>query len=406
MKGGLRCVCAAFALFGSDVLFAGNADIQDRNLSTQADLELRLAGIKDDEPALPRGLSPEERLYWRLPTVIALALAPPPQPVRAPAEYEANDGLLMRWGSFNSVITEISLAVTTSGGYQGAPAPKVYLVVRDASQQGSAAATLAGAGVDMSRVQFVLAPSDSVWMRDYGPRFVNSAGIRGQIDHLYNRPRPLDDAIPAAVSAVFEAPNFALPLVHGGGNFHLFDDAQAYMTQLVVNENAPVSAEQIKAYFREYQGLELTLTPAFPASFDATGHIDMWMLPAARRRVIISEYPNTGGVYSAPRQITEDTATLMTSRGYQVLRTPGWQGTNGAHYTYANSVVMNSKVLMCRFAGQDVRNAQALAVFQQAFPTRDITTIDCSGIIASSGAIHCIVMHVSTALIAMTGFED
>ena len=402
MKSALKCVFAGLALFSSGPLLAGSAGLPDRDQAKQA----YLASIKDDEPALPRGLSVEEKLYWRLPSVIALALAPPPQPVRAPSEYEANDGLLMRWGSFNSVITEIAVAVTSSNGYHGAPAPKVFLVVSSAAQQSSAATTLAAAGVDMARVQFTIAPSNSVWMRDYGPRFVNSAGIRGLIDHVYNRPRPLDDAIPAALSAAFEAPTYALPLVHGGGNFHLFDDAQAYMTQLVVNENPGVSAEQIKTYYRDYQGLELTITPVFPASFDATGHIDMWMLPAATRRVIISEYPTTGGVYSVPRQITEDTATLMASRGYQVLRTPGWQGSNGAHYTYANSVVMNAKVLMCRFTGEDARNAQALAVFQQAFPTREIVSIDCSSIIASAGAIHCIVMHVSTALIAMTGFED
>ena len=408
MKVALNSACALLALLsGAAELFAGTPGTQDAAVIQQIDLaNIKLANIKDDEPALPRGLSPAERLYWRLPSVIALALAPPPQPVRTPAEYESNDGLLMRWGSFNSVITEISLAVTTSNSYQGSPAAKVFLIVASAAQQGTAATTLSGAGVNMARVQFVIAPSNSVWMRDYGPRFVNSAGIRGLIDHVYNRPRPLDDAVPAAVSGTFEAPTYALPLVHGGGNFHLFDDSQAYMTQLVENENPGVSAEQIKTYYRDYQGLELSITPAFPQSFDSTGHIDMWLLPAATRRVIIGEYPATGGVYIVPRQITEDTAALMVSRGYQVLRTPGWQGSNGAHYTYANSVVMNAKVLMCRFAGEDVRNAQALAVFQQAFPTLEIVTIDCSAIIASAGAIHCIVMHVSTALITMTGFED
>jgi agmatine/peptidylarginine deiminase len=63
-------------------------------------------------------------------------------------------------------------------------------------------------------------------------------------------------------------------------------------------------------------------------------------------------------------------------------------------------------VLMCRFNGEDVRNAQSLAVFQQAFPARQIVTIDCSSIINSAGAIHCIVMHVSTARLTFSGFED
>ena len=366
-----------------------------------------LQAIKDDDLVrLPRNLSAQEQLIWRLPAPLQLALAPPPAPVRAPAEYEANDGLLMRWGSFNSVITEITVAVTSAGPFQGGPAPFVYLVVSGSTQQSSAAQALSAAGADMNRVQFITAASNSVWIRDYGPRVVNSSGVRGFVDHTYNRPRPLDDAIPAAVAPSFSSPVYSMPLTHGGGNFHLFDDGEAFMTQLIVNENPGVSADQIKTYYREYQGLDLTLTGAFPVSFDSTQHIDMWMLPVSRKRVLISEYPDTGGVYTEPRQVTESTAQLMRDRNYEVLRIPGWRGTNGAHYTYANAVVMNNKVLICRFQGEDQRNAQALASFQSAFPTRQVVTIDCSGIITSAGAIHCIVMHISTALMLYSGFED
>lgn len=393
-------LCAALLLW--PLAFAA---AQSSNAAVLSDAVLQ--SIKDDDQVrLPRQLSEQERLIWRLPAPLRLALAPPPAPVRALAEYEANDGLLMRWGSFNSVITEIAAAVTTAGPYQGGPAPFVYLVVSSSTQQSSASQTLSAAGVDMNRVQFLIAPSNSVWMRDYGPRVVNSGGVRGFVDHTYNRPRPLDDAIPSAVAPSFATPVYSLPLTHGGGNFHLFDDGEAFMTQLIVNENPGVSAEQIQAYYREYQGLDLTLTGAFPTSFDSTQHIDMWMLPVARKKVLISEYPDTGGVYAVPRQVSETTAQLMRDRGYEVLRIPGWRGTNGAHYTYANAVVMNSKVLICRFQGEDARNAQALAAFQTAFPTRQVVTIDCSSIISSAGAIHCIVMHISTALMLYSGFED
>jgi agmatine deiminase len=365
-----------------------------------------LQQITDDGPSLPRNLTAEEKLIWKLPLAIRLPLAPPPQPVRAVAEYEGNDGLLLRWGSFNSVITEIAVAVTSASGSRGGPAPKVYLVVASAAQQTSASQTLATAGVDLTRVVFIQAASNSVWMRDYGPRFVNSSGVRGLVDHTYNRPRPLDDAIPTATASTFEAPVFALPLTHGGGNFHLFDNGDAFMTSLIENENPGVTRQQIVDYHRDYLGLNLTITDPFPASFDSTQHIDMWMLPAGNKRVIISEYPNTGGVYSAPYQVTEATASAMQARGYTVIRTPGWQAGNGAHMTYANAVVINSKVLICRFNGEDTRNAQALSAFQQAFPDRQIQTIDCSSIINSAGAIHCIVMHAATALITNSGFEE
>ncbi len=363
-----------------------------------------LQQIKDDKPTPPRHAAP-----WELPLDIQqrLPFAPPTQPARAPAEFEANDGLLLRWGSFNSVITEIAVAATTADS-----SVQIFLVVASASEQTSATTTLQNAGANIAQVRFIVAASNSVWMRDYGPRSILLAGERAHVDHVYNRNRPADDAIPTAVANYFSESKYDLPLVHGGGNFHLFADREAFMTELVRNENSTLTNTQIIDYFQQYQGLNLTLTPAFPTSFDSTQHIDMWMLPVANKRVIISEYPNTGGNYTIPRQITEDTTTSLQSRGYQVIRTPGWQAlrpgsaTLLSHMTYANAVVLNKQVLMCRFTGEDARNAQALASFQQAFPGRQITTIDCSSIIHSAGAIHCIVMHVSTALMLRHGFED
>jgi agmatine deiminase len=354
--------------------------------------------ISDDSSSPPRGLSDAERKFWRLP-IPSSVRAPPVGPVRAFAEYEENDGLLLRWGSYNSVITEIAVAESSD------PSIRLWIVVSGASQQASATTTLQSAGANLAQISFITAPSNSVWMRDYGPRFINMAGLRGMVDHLYNRPRPLDDAIPSVIASTFNEPKFDIPLTHGGGNFHLFDDRDAFMTSLIQNENPSLSATQIQDYYREYQGLELTIVPAFPTSFDSTQHIDMWMLPAARKRVIISAYPATGGVYAVPYSATESTATLMQARGYQVIRTPGWQA-GGAHYTYANALVLNRQVLMCRFAGEDARNAEALSSFQAAFPTRRIITIDCSSIITASGAIHCIAMHIGQPFVLKSGFED
>jgi agmatine/peptidylarginine deiminase len=90
-----------------------------------------------------------------------------------------------------------------------------------------------------------------------------------------------------------------------------------------------------------------------------------------------------------------------------VWRTPGFRS-NNTHYTYTNSVVINNLVLLCRFNGFDTQNAQARAVFEQAFEDKTIVQVDCSSIISLSGAIHCIVMHVPRmieGLIFRNGFE-
>lgn len=350
-----------------------------------------LATITDDDAnPLPRGFAPGER---NLPPSVVpdLPFAPPTGSVRAEAEFEGNEGIMVRWGTFNTLLTEMIVPLTTA-----TPPSTVYVVVSGTSQQNSASASLQGAGADISHVRFVIAPTDSVWMRDYGPRFIVDSGRRAIVDHTYNRPRPNDNLIPIAMGNYLGETVYAMPLVHGGGNFHLFADRDAYMTRLIVNENPGLTEQQIQDTYLDYQGLGVTLTDPFPSSFDSTQHIDMWMLPMANGKVLISEYAasESGGI---PKAVSDATANLMTGRGYTVFRTPGWSS-GGTHYTYANSVIVNNVVLICRFSGQTARNAQARATYEAAMPGYDVIDVDCSSIITSAGAIHCIVMHVPDLL--------
>lgn len=352
-----------------------------------------LALIQDDDPyPLPRNLSAEERRSWRLPDALLVPFAPPPARVRAQAEYEANSGILVRWGSQNALLTQMTVAITT-----GDADAFVYVVVTGSSQQNSATATLSGAGARMQQVRFITQACSSgcsVWMRDYGPRFIDDNGRRAAVDHVYNRPRPVDDAFPTVWASYSGEPRYNIPLTHGGGNFHLFRNRDAFMTRLIVNENPGLTEQQIKDYYRDYQGLNLTLTDPFPSSYDSTQHIDMWMLPLADDKVLISRHATTDGV---PYTVTENTATELAARGYTVYRTPAWNS-QGTHFTYANAVLLNKVALVCQFSGRPTENAAALATFQSALPERSVVAIDCSGIIDLAGAIHCIVMHVPDLL--------
>jgi hypothetical protein len=126
-----------------------------------------LATIRDDNPnPLPRGFSAQELLDPVAPRIPDHVLAPPPGTARAQAEYEGNQGLMVRWGSFNSLLTEMTVAITT-----GDRSARMYVVVTGTSQQNSAASTLSGAGANMDRVGFITQPCSnsnqcSVWMRD------------------------------------------------------------------------------------------------------------------------------------------------------------------------------------------------------------------------------------------------
>ncbi len=381
-------------------MFAGGAIADEAPLVDPA----YLATIKDDYVTPPRGMTAQERATWRAPDLSRMPLAPPTGAVRAQAEYENNDGLLVRWGSQNTLLTQMAVAATTLDA-----TARMYVVVTGASQQSSATTTLQGAGVDMSRVEFITQPCTSgcsVWMRDYGPRFIDNQGTRASVDHVYNRPRPVDDAFPDVWSAARSEPQYDMPLVHGGGNFHLFSPRRAFMTALIETENAGMTAQQIKDVYRTYQGLDLEIVPAFPVSFDTTQHIDMWVYPVDDNEVIVSDYSETGD--EVPNGIADAFAAARQAQGYTVYRTPGWSsgfGT-GTHFTYANSIVLNSIVMVCSFTGETARNEEARATFAAAFQDKRIVPINCSAIIGLSGAIHCIVMHVPNGAISLLFSND
>ncbi len=357
---------------------------------------------KQDEanPGLPRHLTARERRQ-RQPDALSL---PAPQAIpnyrflRPQAEYERNDAILMRWGQFSAVLTSMIVPITT-----GDSRARVKLIVSGPNQQTTAANSLSNAGADLSRVDFLQAPSNSVWIRDYGPRFASANFRPIIIDHDYDRPRPQDNQVPAQVANALDLPIYELPLAQGGGNYHSFANGEAFITDHILRENPGVSREQMKQLFAAYQGVDLTFFGTlsvdpngntgggFSSWYDGTGHLDMWFLPIDDNTVVIGEYSPSewNGI---PHEVTEDAVSVMEDRGYQVIRTPGWRA-NGTHFTYTNAVIVNDIVLTCAFNNSATENAQAQAAFEQAFPDRTIVPVNCSGIIGASGALHCIVKH-------------
>ena len=362
-----RCVCIGLLML---VLASGNL--------AQADPPAK-AGAKQPT-SLPKYLTPEEALL-PLPKPSAERDAPTGT-VYCPAEYELNEGLLIAWEGYTDILEEMTVLITTND-----PAAIVYVMVDSSSEESSVYSQLSGAGADMGQVDFVVRTTDTVWIRDYGPRYIHEDGVRAIIDHTYNRPRPSDNALSDYLSTLWSEAEYDIPLTHGGGNFHLFSNGEGFMTDLILDENSSLSEQDVKDYYLEYQNLDVTIYPGFPTSFDSTQHIDMWMLPVGDDKIIIGEYsPSTGQPYT----ITEDAVTDLESRGYTVYRTPGWNS-GGTHYTYTNAVIMNDQVFVPKF--NHANDSTALSVFQTAMPGYTFHQIDCSGIIHAAGALHCIVMH-------------
>ena len=229
-------------------------------------------------------------------------------------------------------------------------------------------------------MHFVIATTDSIWMRDYGPRYVYQGDVRSVIDHTYNRPRPWDNQFPSFFAGHRGQPLYEHTLTHGGGNFHLDALGDSYMTRLINNENPGMTEQQIHGVFEDYQNLDTTFFNPFPTNVDATQHIDMWMQVFDDDKVMISDWPTQPG--STQDQICDSAASTMAGLGYTVFRIPAIQA-SGTHYTYTNVVMCNDLVIVPSYTHIAVSgyNSQARNTWVNACPGKTVVQVNSEPIV-------------------------
>ncbi|MCD4734475.1 MAG: agmatine deiminase family protein, partial [Bacteroidales bacterium] len=161
---------------------------------------------------------------------------PPTAPVRNVAEFQRMQGVLIRYpfGISYAVIAEMSedIMVTT--------------IVTNVSQENYVRGLYQGNGVNLSNCNFLHAPTNSYWTRDYGPWFVFDGNDNpGIVNFPYNRPRPDDDDIPIEVATFLGIDLYGMDIEHTGGNYMTCGMGVSSSTDLVWDENPGLTHTQI-----------------------------------------------------------------------------------------------------------------------------------------------------------------
>ncbi len=319
--------------------------------------------------------------------------------IASPPEYAPSDGVIFRYSTstWPTVVTDCVAALT------GDPAHDeiAYVVVQSASQQASAESQFAAAGADLSKVEFIITPNNSIWLRDYGPHFIWQNGAQAIVDSHYYPTRPLDNFIPTVLADdFFVMPSYDIGLYYSGGNFQPGPDRSGFVTSLINQDNSGFGEAYIAELYQVYQGIDaLTIFPRLPSAVDGTGHIDMWFYLVDDDTAIISEF--IPGSHSTAISVTNNAAAFMENElGFEVIRVPDSNsgGTSGIHYTYTNAFRVNDRIFIPTYGEGNpshlARDGEAFAGWQAAAPEAEIIPINCYSIIPAAGAIHCIVMQV------------
>jgi agmatine/peptidylarginine deiminase len=316
-----------------------------------------------------------------------LRTTPTPPPVgqlRPVAEWEPAEAVLIAYplGIPVSLIKEMAKDI------------KVITIVAGTLQQNTALNYYNSNGVNTANCEFLVAPSDSYWTRDYGPWFMAIDNSKmAMYDFTYNRPRYNDNLINGELAPFLSSngPNidrYASTLLHCGGNYMADGTSQAASTTLVLEENY-MTTPQIKQHYLEYMGIEEYHFTEDPLQ-DYIKHIDCWGKYLAPNKVMLGQVPSTDPRYGLFEAAANYFASLTSPYGtpMQVFRvpTPGASNWSSPATPYTNSLILNNKVFVPQTG--HANDAAAIQAYKNAMPGYEVIGIYYDYWI-DTDAIHC-----------------
>ena len=221
----------------------------------------------------------------------------------------------------------------------------------------------------------------------WGEKF--EAGLDNQINkHLFNR---------GIVKGQYEP---HLDFVLEGGSIESDGKGTVFTTTcclMAPHRNQPLTQQEIEARLKEYLGAEriVWINHGSLIGDDTDGHIDTLVRICPDDTLLY-----TGGDDDHPdlARMEEELKTLRTldGRPYRLLKLPLprpiYDEGERLPATYANYLVVNGAVLVPTYNQPDL-DAEAMRIIQQAFPDREIVSINCCAVIKQHGSLHCCTMQ-------------
>ncbi len=307
---------------------------------------------------------------------------PPEAPIRQIAEFEPMTGTMIRYplGIPYSLVAELAeddiLVTIVSSAYYRQQAINQYT----------------NFGVNLNHCRFMVAPTNSIWTRDYGPFFIfDLSDSMSVVDFQYNRPRPEDDDIPIAYAAFDTLGLYGMSVVQTGGNYMCDGMGVAVSTDLVLDENPDLTESELVQLHHDYLGIETYHILPDPLG-EYIKHVDCWAKFLDVDKVMIGQVPAADARYSDFEEIAQYFAEQTSSYGtpYEIFRiyTPA----TGSPYTpYTNSLILNNKVLV-PLSGSEWDD-EAIATYEAAMPGYEVIGVTYSGWY-DTDALHCRVHEI------------
>jgi agmatine deiminase len=290
------------------------------------------------------------------------------------AEFEHMQAVMVRYpfGITYALIAEMSQEIT------------VITIVENQSQENTVLSSYNSNGVNTDNCEFLHAPSDSYWTRDYGPMFARHGNDEiGIVNFDYNRPRPNDNDIPIELAEYLGIELFGMNVIHTGGNYMTDGMGISASTTIVYTESASegISQAQVDQRMFDYLGIEEYHVVEDPNN-TYIDHIDCWGKFLDVDKILLRSVPESHAQYDEIEATADYFSQQTSSYGtpYEIYRvyTPNDQ-------PYTNSLILNNRVFVPITGSQ--WDDEAITSYEEAMPGYEIFSF--TGSWESTDALHC-----------------
>lgn len=251
---------------------------------------------------------------------------------------------------------------------------------------------------------------DDAWIRDSGPTFVADGERLGAVTWVFNgwgqqewATWDLDATLGPAVADWAGAQRVDSDLVNEGGGIHVDGLGTVLVTETVQRDpgrnptrtKADVEAELARTIGSTHAvWLPRGLTRDSD-TYGTRGHVDIVATFASPGVLLLHDQRDPSHPdHAVTAEIRAVLVDAVDARGnsFEIIDLPAPRELRDdvgyVDFSYVNHVLVNGAVIACSF--EDPNDAHAVAVLRDAYPGREVVTVDARPLFERGGGVHCI----------------
>ena len=337
---------------------------------------------------------------------------------RLPAEWEAQDAVLLAWPHEGTDWFELLDEVDTTYCDLVRELVDLTQVIIVTPKPEKTRKKLSSVDIPLANIHLFDIPTNDTWARDFGPITIEQGNQLLLLDFGFNGwglkfAADKDNQINKKLhlSGSFNnTPLITKGLILEGGSIES-DGCGTLLTTceclLNANRNPHLSQQELNDILSTEFGCDhiLWLAHGHLAGDDTDSHIDTLVRLCPENTIVyVACNDPEDEHYTELQKMKEQLTSFKTRDGapFRLLPLPWpqpcYDGEDRLPATYANFLVTNGAVLVPTY--NDPADDEALAVIAKAYPDRVIKGIDCRSLIKQHGSLHCITMQIPQGVLS------